>query len=261
MMGVLEGIGALTGAVGGVMTGIGANRISRDNLQFQKDTLDYQKGIQQQMFDREDSSVQRRVADLKSAGLSPVLAAGQGARAGAPISVTAPQRSETGVAAMGKGLAGVLENLGALRDISKTLAETALTNAKQKTTSQEYTFREQMNPIELAKAGIDVKFLRQTLRLRVVGEKAAQRARAAVADLDRTEADRLRAYVSAVKSGGVDAGEPVRMTRSMLEYETAKIMMGLDQKQLDWYEAFKGSGAAATVGNTLLRILGMIIKR
>lgn len=53
--------------------------IARQNLAFQRENLDYQKALQQQIFDREDSAYQRTVNDMRAAGMSPLLMSNQDA--------------------------------------------------------------------------------------------------------------------------------------------------------------------------------------
>lgn len=64
--------------------------------QYRNEVFQYQKDIQQQIFEREDNAVQRRVKDLESAGMNKLLAGGEGAQAsGLGMSTTAGGEAPT----------------------------------------------------------------------------------------------------------------------------------------------------------------------
>lgn len=71
---------------GAVLAGLG----SVANFGLGLANYNYQKDLQRSIFDREDTSIIRRVNDLKASGLSPVLAAGQGAGTGGIVSTRLP---------------------------------------------------------------------------------------------------------------------------------------------------------------------------
>lgn len=101
-------------------------KINEENLQLQKDTLQYQKEVQQQTWNREDNATQRRVADLRKAGLSPILAAGSAAGVSAPIHVDTPQKSSVKYTTPLDKSGVALALMRAKQDVSRTYAENEL---------------------------------------------------------------------------------------------------------------------------------------
>lgn len=69
-----------------------AEKTNAANKAIADQNIAYQRELNQQIFAREDNAFQRQVADLKAAGLSPLLASGAGAGAGGTVS--APQSNQ-----------------------------------------------------------------------------------------------------------------------------------------------------------------------
>jgi len=105
----------LGSTLGGIGTLIGAGA-DIYNIGQQKKQFEWQKMAQEKTWAREDNATQRRVADLKAAGLSPTLAAGSAAQASSPITPKAPQADMSNMM-NGLAISNMVEN------IAKTKAE------------------------------------------------------------------------------------------------------------------------------------------
>lgn len=83
------GLGSLaTGLINSITQGIiskrNFNEMKRqyaENMKFQREQFNYQKELNNKMFEREDNAVVRRMKDLSNAGINPLMADGQSASA------------------------------------------------------------------------------------------------------------------------------------------------------------------------------------
>ena len=102
-MGILSSIFNGVATIGSLGLGIGSLKQSYDANKHANEiaerNLEYQKQFNQQVFDRQDTSYQRAVADAVQAGFSPLVASGTSAGTAGGV-VSAPQRQSTADVAM-----------------------------------------------------------------------------------------------------------------------------------------------------------------
>lgn len=104
-------------------------QIADQNLQFQQSQFEYQKALNQTQMQREDTAIQRQVADSRAAGISPL--AGLSGAASAPLtSAEAPQNGmqyqgyqAQGWQAQGDGPLGLFKDLISLKSANTQAAQ------------------------------------------------------------------------------------------------------------------------------------------
>ena len=122
LSGITSTIGSLANFIPGVGPMIGAGLSGLSGMMEGQEKRD----LQEKTWQREDSAVQRRVADLKAAGMSPILAAGSSAASSQPTAGVSAAEA-TGASSVQRNLEAASIGMNMMKqkaDISKTNAET-----------------------------------------------------------------------------------------------------------------------------------------
>lgn len=264
--------------LGSIISATTTQDINRQNLEFQKEQQGYERELQKQMFAREDSAVQRRRADLEAAGLSPVLAAGQGAQAGPVVKSETPQINRVpdfGDIAKSAGRmpgaaldlqAAMLRNEQLGANIAQTRAQTALTESQTINTGLEGKYRAETLQNRIDKVFHDMKITEAgnvSAQLRNILERMQTTARMVEsATPDRPIELSAQELQLGLDPRRIDEKTRLEIKKARADAQAAGIGAEFDQLMLD-YERDIGRllRGAGDVGNILKMGLGMFQNR
>lgn len=137
-LGFLDGMFAGLENIWKGFTGQSSNeKINSENVAFQQKNLDYQMALQQQIFDREDTSYQRTASDMRSAGLNPLSMKSTNG-SGSVVPTQAPQKQFEAV----NSIPLITQALSELNSLSVGQAQRDNINAQTKALELENSFKE-----------------------------------------------------------------------------------------------------------------------
>jgi len=247
-MGVLAALPAIA-AIGQTALGVGQFALELKNQRYMKD-------VQKETWRREDNSIQRRVADLKAAGLSPVLAAGQGAATSAPVKLEVPQVPKV------EGIAQSLALMQMKANIAQTNAQAA--KLKEDAVGQKLAneFAGSANPITLSikQKEEELAYLTQAARSELVAFQAANEKMKW--SLDNRFAAAMRSGEVTIQDQKVMQGQlqtllkEKELSQAELDYLSKKLLMDMNQYDL---EKWKQIGLPTNAGMDVMTRGGTVV--
>lgn len=249
----------IAGIVGG-----GASLVGEGLNYFQQQQqLKYMKEAQKTTWNREDNAAQRRVADLKAAGLSPTLAAGSAASTSAPIKVNAPQVNSQAVSQATQNAMNLLQQK---QNIAKTKAEINYTNAQADKARSEANVLQGTETQRIETAISQNKYLKDSLqdRLNTVIRQAetathtrdSAEAKAQVDQLDASWKQQLENYLTETSGRWTEHAKYI----SNNPYVMNQMILALDQelKNHDIGIYKKLPFPSGVLGNTINATTGLV---
>ena len=110
----------------------------QENLQMQKEQMEYTKLLNEEIMKREDTAYQRQVNDLRKAGLSPLMADNGGAGAGGTITPYEAPQNTIDYNALGTNFNTAMANIASNKFMQQDLnIKSSATNAQNEKTNAE----------------------------------------------------------------------------------------------------------------------------